>query len=169
MKTYTYKDNIYNNLYDLSEAMGQDGTFIPRTISDTDLEQLGVNVAETEEPIENIRARKIVELKRQRDTAEVEPIEYNGNSYGYDDKARDRINAAIIALDVQTAQAKSTASIDWTTADNQDVKVTADDLRMVVASVAQRSNALHVAYRAAKDKVEAASDVAEVETVTLNI
>lgn len=169
MKTYTYKDNIYNNLYDLSEAMGQDGTFIPRTISDTDLEQLGVNVAEAEEPIENIRARKIVELKRQRDTAEVEPIEYNGNSYDYDDKARDRINAAIIALDVQTAQAKSTASIDWTTADNQDVKVTADDLRMVVASVAQRSNALHVAYRAAKDKVEAASDVAEVETVTLNI
>ncbi|WP_444349928.1 DUF4376 domain-containing protein [Phascolarctobacterium succinatutens] len=169
MKTYTYKGNVYNNLYYLAEVLAHDGTFIPRTISDTDLEQLGVNVAEAEEPIENIRARKIVELKRQRDTAEVEPIEYNGNSYDYDDKARDRINAAIIALDVQTAQAKSTASIDWTTADNQDVKVTADDLRMVVASVAQRSNALHVAYRAAKDKVEAASDVAEVETVTLNI
>lgn len=169
MKTYTYKANSYDNLYDLAEALAHDGTFIPRTISDTDLEQLGVNVAETEEPIENIRTRKIFELKRQRDAAEVEPIEYNGNSYDYDDKARDRINAAIIALDVQTAQAKSTASIDWTTADNQDVKVTADDLRMVVASVAQRSNALHVAYRAAKDKVEAASDVAEVETVTLNI
>lgn len=29
MKTYTYKDKIYDNLYDLSEAMGQDGTFIP--------------------------------------------------------------------------------------------------------------------------------------------
>lgn len=169
MKTYTYKANSYDNLYDLAEALAHDGVFIPRTISDTDLEQLGVAVAEEEEPIENVKQRKIIELKRQRDAAEVEPIEYNGNSYDYDDKARDRINAAIIALDVQTAQAKSTASIDWTTADNQDVKVTADDLRMVVASVAQRSNALHVAYRAAKDKVEAASDVAEVETVTLNI
>lgn len=72
MKTYRYKDNIYNSLYDLSEAMGQDGTFIPRTISDTGLEQLGVNVAETEDPSENIRARKIFELKRQRDAAEVE-------------------------------------------------------------------------------------------------
>ena len=107
---------------------------------------------------------KIAELKAERDTREVEPITYNGNSYDYDDKARERINAAIIALDVQGAD----ASIDWTTADNQDVKVTANDLRMVIASVAQRSNALHVAYRAAKDKVEAATTVAEVDAVTLD-
>lgn len=107
---------------------------------------------------------KIAELKAERDTREVEPITYNGNRYDYDDKARERINAAIIALDVQGAD----ASIDWTTADNQDVKVTANDLRMVIASVAQRSNALHVAYRAAKDKVEAATTVAEVDAVTLD-
>ena len=112
---------------------------------------------------------KIAELKAERDTREVEPITYNGNSYDYDSKARERINAAIIALDVQTAQAKAIASIDWTTADNQDVKVTVDDLRCVIAAVAQRSNALHVAYRAAKDKVEAATTVAEVDAVTLNI
>lgn len=112
---------------------------------------------------------KIAALKAERDAAEVEPITYNGNRYDYDDKARERINAAIIALDVQTAQAKATVSIDWTTADNQDVKVTADDLRCVIAAVAQRSNALHVAYREAKDKVESASDVAEVEAVTLNL
>lgn len=108
---------------------------------------------------------KIAALKAERDAAEVEPITYNGNRYDYDDKARERINAAIIALDVQGAD----ASIDWTTADNADVKVTADDLRMVIAMVAQRSNALHVAYRAAKDKVEAATTVAEVDAVTLNL
>lgn len=107
---------------------------------------------------------KIAELKAERDTREVEPITYNGNRYDYDDKARERINAAIIALDVQGAD----ASIDWTTADNQDVKVTADDLRCVIAAVAQRSNALHVAYRAAKDKVEQAASVAEVDAVTLD-
>lgn len=108
---------------------------------------------------------KIAELKAERDSREVEPITYNGNSYDYDAKARERINAAIIALDVQGAD----ASIDWTTANNADVKVTASDLRMVIASVAQRSNALHVAYRAAKDKVEAATTVADVEAVTLNL
>ena len=108
---------------------------------------------------------KIAELKAERDAREVEPITYNGNRYDYDDKARERINAAIIALDVQGAD----ASIDWTTADNADVKVTANDLRMVIAMIAQRSNALHVAYRAAKDKVEAATAVAEVDAVTLNL
>ncbi|WP_337398705.1 DUF4376 domain-containing protein [Phascolarctobacterium succinatutens] len=164
MKTYTYKAKHYDNLYDLSEALGADGVFIPRTISDTDLEQLGVVVAEAEEPIGNVRVRKIMELKRQRDTAEVEPIEYGGHSFDYDDKARDRINAAIIALSLQGED----ASIDWTTADNQDVKVTANDLRMVIAAVAVRSNKLHTAYRAAKAQVEAASTAEEVEAVTMN-
>lgn len=164
MKTYTYKTKRYDNFYDLSEALGADGTFIPRTISDTDLEQLGVNVAEAEEAIENIRARKIMELKRQRDAAEVEPIEYGGHLYDYDSKARDRISAAIIALDVQGAD----ASIDWTTADNKDVKVTANDLRAIVAAVAVRSNLLHVAYRTAKAQVEAAGTADEVRAVTMN-
>lgn len=165
MKTYTYKAKHYDNLYDLSEALGADGVFIPRTISDTDLEQLGVVVAEAEEPIGNIRARKIMELKRQRDAAEVEPIEYNGHVYDYDSKARERINAAIIALDQQGAD----AAIAWTTADDNDVTVTAADLRAVIAAVAMRSNALHVKYRKAKARVEAASTAEEVETVTFEI
>lgn len=116
------------------------------------------------ELLEDAKTAKIAELKAERDAGEVEPITYNGNSYDYDDKARERINAAIIALDVQGAD----ASIDWTTADNADVKVTANDLRMVIAMIAQRSNALHVAYRAAKDKVEQATTVADVEAVTLD-
>ena len=163
MKTYTYKDNIYNNLYDLSEAMGQDGTFIPRTISDTDLEQLGVNVAETEEPIENIRTCKIFELKRQRDAAEGEPIEYGGHLYDYDSKARDRISAAIIWLDAQGDGAK----ISWTTADNVDAVVTAHDLRMIIAYAAERNNKLHTAYRTAKEQVEAAQSKAEIDTISI--
>ena len=161
MKTYTYKTKRYYNFYDLSEALGADGVFIPRTISDTDLEQLGVNVAETEEPLENVKQRKIVELKRQRDAAEVEPIKYGGHLYDYDSKARDRINAAIIALDVQGEGAK----ISWTTADNEDAVVTAQDLRMIIAAVAVRSNALHTAYRAAKAQVERCATAAELEAI----
>lgn len=164
MKTYTYKANSYDNLYDLAEALAHDGTFIPQTISDTDLEHLGVVVAEAEEPIGNIRARKIIELKRQRDAAEVEPIAYNGHLYDYDSKARDRISAAIIALELQGEG----ATIEWTTADNDDAVVTAQDLRMIIASVAARSNKLHTAYRAAKAQVEAAVTADEVKAVTMN-
>ena len=166
--TYKYKDKTYTNIYPLSEALGTEGIFIPLSISDESLVELGVTVTHEEEPLEVIKQRKIAELKYQRDKAEVEPIEYKGHSFDYDDKARDRINAAIIALDVKTAQAKTTASIDWTTADNKDVKVTADDLRMIISSVAVRSNTLHIAYRAAKAKVEQAT-VAEVEAITLGV
>ena len=163
MKHYTYKSTTYTTLYALSEALGKDGIFIPLSISDEDLTALGITITYEEEALDVIRQRKIVRLKAQRDSAEVTPIEYNGNSFDYDDKARDRINAAIIALDVQGEG----ASIDWTTADNKDVKVTATDLRMVIAAVAVRSNLLHSAYRTAKEKVEAATTAEEVEAVTL--
>lgn len=162
--TYTYKEQTYSNLYELSEALGKDGVFIPLSISDEALAELGVTVTHEEEPIENVKQRKILVLKRQRDAAEVEPVEYGGHLYDYDSKARDRINAAIIALDVQGEGAK----ISWTTADNEDAVVTAADLRMIIASVAARSNKLHTAYRAAKAQVEAASTAAEVEAVAMN-
>ena len=164
MKTYTYKDNIYNNLYDLSEAMGQDGTFIPLSISDADLGCLGVAIGEAEEPIENIRTRKIFELKRQRDSKEVEPIAYGGHLYDYDSKARDRIAAAIIWLDAQGDGTK----ISWTTADNVDAVVTAQDLRMIIAYAAERNNKLHTAYRTAKEQVEAAQGKTEIDTISIN-
>lgn len=115
--------------------------------------------------LDELKQAKINELKTIRDTEEVKPIAYNGNWFDFDDKARERINAAIIALSLQGED----ASIDWTTADNADVKVTANDLRMVIAAVAVRSNALHTAYRAAKEKVEAAQNKEEVEAIILNV
>lgn len=163
MIIYNYKEEKYYSLYTLSEALGKDGVFISLSIGDEALAELGVTVTHEEEPIENVKQRKILMLKRQRDTTEVAPIAYNGHSFDYDDKARDRINAAIIALSLQGEG----ASIDWTTADNQDVKVTANDLRMVIATVAVRSNALHTAYRAAKEKVEAAQSKADIEKITM--
>lgn len=161
--TYTYKEQTYSSLYELSEALGQDGVFIPLSIGDKALTELGVTVTHEEEPLENVKQRKIMELKRQRDAAEVEPVEYGEHLYDYDSKARDRIAAAIIALDVQGDGAK----INWTTADNEDAVVTAQDLRMIIASVAARSNKLHTAYRTAKAQVEAAGTAEEVEAVTM--
>lgn len=161
--TYTYKNEAFSTLRDLSEVLGKEGIFIPLSISEDALKDLGVEVVHEEESIESIKEHKILTLKIQRDNAEVEPIEYKGNLYDYDEKARDRINAAIIALSLQGEN----ASIDWTTADNQDVKVTANDLRMIIAAVAVRSNALHVAYRKAKEQVEAAQSKADIEKITM--
>lgn len=114
------------------------------------------------ELLASAKPAKIAELKAERDAREVEPIEYGGNLYDYDEKARDRINVAIAALG-------DTDSLSWTTADNKEVTVTGVDLRMVIAAVAVRSNALHTAYRKAKEKVEAATTAAEVEDVTFEV
>lgn len=162
---YNYKDKTYDNIYELSEALGQEGIFIPLSIGDEALAELNVTVMHEEEPLEVIKQRKITELKYQRDKEEVKPIEYNGNLYDYDEKARDRINAAIIALELQGEG----ATIDWTTTDNADTPVTANDLKMIIAAVAVRSNKLHTAYRIAKEKVEAATTAADVEAVTFEV
>ena len=163
--TYTYREQTYSNLYELSEALGQEGIFIPLSLSDEALAELGVTVVHEEEPIETLRERKIMELKRQRDEAEVTPIEYNGNLYDYDDKARDRINAAIIALDDMGAGSR----INWTSYNNYDVLVTAKDLRKIIANVAIRSNKLHTVYRLAKEKIEQATTKEEVDKITLEL
>lgn len=99
--------------------------------------------------LDELKQAKITEFKSIRDAEEVEPIEYNGNSYDYDDKARDRINAAIIALDTMG----DGASIEWTTADNTNIPVATNDLRGVIAAVAIRSNNLHIKYRNLKEQV----------------
>lgn len=164
-RTYAYKTQVYSSLYELSEALGKDGIFIPLSISDDTLQELGVEVTTEEESIESIKEHKILTLKIQRDNAEVQPIEYKGNLYDYDEKARDRINAAIVALELQGEG----ATIEWTTADNADTPVTANDLKMIIAAVAVRSNKLHIAYRAAKETVETATTAADVEAVILKV
>ena len=123
----------------------------------------GAMLTPPEQTIDEVKVIKKTALKAERDQKEVLPIEYNGNSFDYDDKARDRINAAIIALDM----AGKEATLQWTTANNTNATVTAQDLRNIIAAVAMRSNTLHEQYRIAKEVVNAAETKEEVEAVTL--
>lgn len=123
----------------------------------------GAMLTPPEQTIDEVKVIKKSVLKAERDQKEVLPIEYNGNSFDYDAKARDRINAAIIALDMAGAE----ATLQWTTADNTNATVTAQDLRNIIAAVAMRSNTLHEQYRVAKEVVNAAETKEEVEAITL--
>lgn len=109
--------------------------------------------------LEEIKQAKIDELKQARDDAEIRPIEYAGKLFDYDDKARDRINAAIIALD------GTMNTLSWTTADNRETIVNADDLKGIVRAVAVRSNELHVKYRDLKETVEEAETAEAVSQI----
>ena len=123
----------------------------------------GATLTPPEQSLDELKTAKIASLKAERDNREVEPIDHNGHLYDYDDKARDRINAAIIALELAGAE----ASLEWTCADNTDATVTAADLRNIIAAVAVRSNTLHIAYRTAKTAVEAAQSKEELEAIVL--
>ena len=114
---------------------------------------------------EELKANKIELLKATRDALEVQPISYNDNKFDYDENARDRINAAIIALDMQTQTTGTEASLSWTTADNTEAIVTANDLRGIIANVAIRSNELHIKYRELKELVEACSFADELDAI----
>lgn len=106
------------------------------------------------------KASKIAEFKSIRDAQEVADIQVNGYLYDYDEKAREHINAAIIALDL------TGGTITWTLADNTDKEVSANDLRYVIAMVAQRSNVLHTQYRHLKEAVNAATTISEVDSIS---
>ncbi len=112
--------------------------------------------------VQEVQEEMIARFKVNRDAEEVKPIDYQGKLYDYDEKARDRINAAIIALDAQGEG----ANIAWTLADNSSVTVTANDLRMVIANVAIRSNQLHVKYRTLKENVLACKSLKELEQIS---
>lgn len=110
--------------------------------------------------IEGLCNSRLDEFKSYRDEAEIEVIEVpdplraqeeDPETYGfdYDSKARERINAAIIALDLMGPE----ATIDWTLADNTNIPVTATFLRFVIAKVAERSAALHTKYRTLKETI----------------
>lgn len=119
----------------------------------------------SEQSLEELSNTKLADFKNTRDALEVNPILYNGNYFDYDEKARDRINAAIIALDMQTQLTGTDASLSWTTADNTEAVVTANDLRGVIANVALRSNELHVKYRELKELVEACETQEELDAI----
>ena len=111
--------------------------------------------------LDEVKAAKIQELKMVRNTKELEPISYNGVLFDADKDSLDRLNYAIITLTVT-----HTYSIDWTTAKNTDVPMTVNDLNLVIASVGNRSNYLHITYRELKEQVNACTTVEEVEAIT---
>ena len=111
--------------------------------------------------LEEAKTAKIEYLKSTRNTKELEPILYKGVLFDADKDSLDRLNYAIITL-----TATHTESIEWTTAENTDVPMTVNDLNLVIASVGNRSNQLHIIYRDLKEQVNACTTVEEVEAIT---
>lgn len=120
-----------------------------------------VSWQERTEPLDEAKARYINAAKAYRDTQEVEPITYNGNTFDYDDKARERLLIARTAIE----DAGGTGTIDWTLADQSRVTIGLTDFIGINATAAARSNTLHVNYTATKAAILAATTVEELEQI----
>lgn len=124
---------------------------------EVNLEEEAIKKAEKE--LATAKSNKIQELKSTRDTEEVLPIEYNGNFFDYDEKARDRIK------DAQEALEGTDISIDWTSADNTDATLFYQDFKNIRRAVAMRADMLHKRYRQLRELVDTAQTVEEVNLI----
>lgn len=165
-----YKDGVWNYIEDNRGKeywLADDEYGTPaRTMKELGVFPANAVFEAPKKPLDLAKEDKKTELKSMRDGLEVEPILYNGNYFDYDEKARDRINAGIISLDVATKALGKEATISWTTADDTEAIVTANDLRGVIANVAVRSDELHIHYRTKRELVDNATTVAEVEAIS---
>lgn len=99
-------------------------------------------------------------LKQARDNAEVEPIEVDGNTYDYDDKARERMRIARQALDDGL-----TDTLRWTLADNTVADITLDTFIGINNQAALRSSQLHATYNERKARILDATDTQTLDAI----
>lgn len=111
--------------------------------------------------LEEVKDIKANELKKHRDTEEESPIEYKDKLWDFDSKARDRMNAAIVALEVN-----GIPSISWTAYDNTSTELTVLDLKTIISLAALRGNELHIKYRTLADSVLASTTIEEINSIT---
>ena len=158
---YKYEGNTYDSFSQLKQAYPY--ISFPVGAGDDVLLALGIEKVETYPPLERCKELLINAAKMHRNTAEVAPVEYKGNTYDFDTDSRDRLDIALKALSVQGED----ATIGWGMADNTKSVINAADIMGVFVTSAVRSNALHEQYRSTKEKIEAAQSVEELNNIRL--
>lgn len=140
----------FRKLIDCTHGIATDGTIY--------------ELPEKETTVDEAIASKLIELKAERDDREEADVEFDGYVFDFDDKSRERIEIAIVALDA----AGDDATLSWTTADNEEVTVNAEYLRNILVTAAARSNTLHVQYRNLKAYLATLTDVDAIAEISFD-
>ena len=125
--------------------------------------------AEEKEPeppkptFEELKKRKVRELKWERDRKETLPITYKDKSFDYDDKARERMRIAQQALEDNNIPSQT-----WTCADNSITELTVADFKALNTLAAQRSGQLHEQYNKLKGYIDTLKIIEDVEVVNFD-
>lgn len=161
MKTYEI-GQIFENTYEPEAAMwcNSNSAFIIELESQNGKRRF--QIQEVPKPaLEEIKLQKIEELKQERTSREEAPVEFNGKLWDFDAKSRDRITAAITALEISEIE-----YIVWTAYDDTSSALTANDLKGIIATAAIRGNELHEQYRVLRDAVNAATLQEEIDAIS---
>lgn len=118
---------------------------------------------EPEPSLDEVKETKIEEMKAERDYREVQDIEYNGKTYDYDDKSRERLSRA-----QQYLEDNGLESILWTCADNTVSLLSIEDFKNINTISATRSSALHEQYNRLKIYINGLTSEDEVNAVTFD-
>lgn len=160
MKTYEI-GQIFENTYDPEAAMwcNSNGAFITEIESQDGKRRF--QIQEVPKPaLDEIKLQKIEALKQERSNREEAPVAYLEKLWDFDAKARDRITAAITALEMSEME-----YIVWTAYDDTSSALTANDLKGIIATAAIRGNELHEQYRVLRDAVNAATSQEEIDAI----
>ena len=118
--------------------------------------------------IAELQAAAWSRIKAERDRREQSGAPYLGKVLDSDEKSVTRISIAVQAA--QAAISAGTAfSLDWTMQDNSVVTMTAAEVVGMSVALATHSNGLHLAARAVREKILAATDAAEVEAAEKSV
>lgn len=161
MKHYIYKGKEYSSLYPVKQLLPNVG--IPSSVTDEQLAAIGVTVKIIEPSLEEVKTRKKIALKWERDHRETLPIEYKGKAYDYDDKARERMRIAQQALEDNNIPSQT-----WTCADNSITELTVADFKALNTLAAQRSGQLHEQYNKLKVYIDTLKTIEAIEAVTFD-
>lgn len=174
------KDVIYDDYQELC-VINKEFKIYPNTNFDSYIDNIDVYIKSKEKreyvpplkpTINELKTSKIADMKAERDTREVQNIEYNGKTFDYDDKSRERLT-----LSRQSLEDNKTESILWTCADNTFATLTLEDFKAINTLSATRSTQLHEQYNKLKlliNSLETEEQIKEVtfdtdtSTITLN-
>lgn len=116
-----------------------------------------------EPSLDVVKETKIAEMKAERDYREVQDIEYNGKTYDYDEKSRERLSRA-----QQYLEDNGLESILWTCADNTFSLLSIEDFKNINTVSATRSSALHEQYNRLKIYINGLTSADAVNAVTFD-
>lgn len=121
--------------------------------------------SEPEPTLDELKAYKIAEMKAERNIREQQIIEYNGNTFDYNDLARERLLLGRKSLEDAGVE---DAKLKWTCADNEITYLGVEDFKGINTVAATRSIMLHDTYNKLKVLINSCGTKEELEQVTFD-